>query len=783
MATKESLQAREADCKTLDQLVALAREAIAEPADKIYARELLGKAEMQCQFPVDYIKVAQAAMAAGDKDYAKDLYDQAEEASFEGKEFAALGHSLAMVFGDRDKGGQMIEKAAEEAKTQAEYLLLAKYAKDIGHDTLAQNMQTKIEEKAKSVADFRTIAETMIKELSDKEAAKTVYKKGARYAGDVATTVEYAKGMIKLFEDSAGARKVLDDAETDCQFTKDFTALAGAYKDLFNDSGKVESLMEQAEEFAMTGEENMALAEAYWKLLQSREKSVAAYDKAVKEISNVDELLRLAKTIAVELGDKEMAKKVYAKAESKMTRAPELAKLAQAVIDDLGDKEYASAIYGRAGESLKSASELSVLAGEVHKNLGDAERAKALYGKALDVAGDFVALNNLFTSAHSLNDTALTSAILKKTGNLAGSTPEFLQIASGAMEAVNDKTLAGTMLEQAEERVTSVDEMRKVAKAVADYLPEDTARIERVKQKLEKREANQVRYAEFQKLENALAGTNQTIRLADRVMNELDDPFYAAKLLTKAEQDLNNEPFHFHGYEGLLKAIDRHLHDEAWLNKLLDTCAEKSTDFLALRSVGRSAAGLKTQPLGKDAARRFYQNWEQRVAGDSAATAYDISKLASAVVEDLGDTAWSAKLLDSAQAKAKDHFALAHLGNLARTVGDHALATTLFEQAAQSCSNGAQCIELIERMRVYGIEDDLQRTMYKKCGETLSAPAEHLRWAEGILDEFRDRDWAAQAYSALESSFNGAEKTRFEASRRNRLGTKYYVSAHARKVA
>lgn len=61
MATKDSLQAREADCKTLDQSVALAREAIAEPADTIYACELLDKAEMQCHFPLDCI-IAEAAM-------------------------------------------------------------------------------------------------------------------------------------------------------------------------------------------------------------------------------------------------------------------------------------------------------------------------------------------------------------------------------------------------------------------------------------------------------------------------------------------------------------------------------------------------------------------------------------------------------------------------------------------------------------------------------------------------------------------------------------------------
>lgn len=783
MATKESLQAREASAKSLDDWVALAREALSEPADKLYARELLGKAEMHCQFPADYIKVAEAAMAAGDKDYAKELYDQAEESAFEGKEFAALGHSLATVYGDRDKGAELIEKGAGEAKTQADFLLFAKYAKDVGNDSLAQSMQAKIEEKAKSVADYRALAESVIKELGDKETAKALYKKGARYCGDVPTTADYAKGMIELFDDSAAARKILDDAETDCQFTKDFTALAGAYKDLFNDGEKVASLMEQAEEFAMTGEENMVLAEAYWKLMQAREQSVAAYDKAIKEITNVDELLRLAKTIATELGDKDMAKKVYAKAEAKMTRAPELAKLAQAVIDDLGDKEYASAIYNRAAESLKSSSELAVLAGEVQKNLGDQARASALYGKALDAAGDFVALTNLFNAARSLENAELTTAILKKTGGLAGSTPEFLQVADATMATVKDKTIAGAMLEQAEERVTSVDEMRKVVKAAADYLPEDTERGERLKQKLEKREANQVRYAEFQKLENALSGTNQTVRLADRVMSELDDPFYAAKLLSKAEQDLDREAFHFHGYETLVRAIDRHLHDEAWLNKLLDACAAKSGDFLGLRSVARTAARLTTQPLGQNAARRFYQTWEQKISGDSAATAYDISKLASAVLEDLNDAAWSAKLLNDAQARASDHYALAHLAHLAHSVGDQARATALLQQAAKSCSSGAQCIELVERLRVYGIDEATQRDVYRQCGEALSAPLAKLRWAEGILDEFRDRDWAAQAYATLDSAFSGAERARFEASRRNRLGTKYYVSAREQHAA
>ena len=49
MASRESLEARAAQCSGVDDLAALAREALADPADPDYARELLNQAEMQCR--------------------------------------------------------------------------------------------------------------------------------------------------------------------------------------------------------------------------------------------------------------------------------------------------------------------------------------------------------------------------------------------------------------------------------------------------------------------------------------------------------------------------------------------------------------------------------------------------------------------------------------------------------------------------------------------------------------------------------------------------------------
>ena len=76
MATKADLESREAECNSVTDFINLAAEAMADPADADYAKELLQKAEIQCQMPLDYVATADAAAAMGDKDYARELYEQ-----------------------------------------------------------------------------------------------------------------------------------------------------------------------------------------------------------------------------------------------------------------------------------------------------------------------------------------------------------------------------------------------------------------------------------------------------------------------------------------------------------------------------------------------------------------------------------------------------------------------------------------------------------------------------------------------------------------------------------
>jgi len=78
--------------------------------------------------------------------------------------------------------------------------------------------------------------------------------------------------------------------------------------------------------------------------------------------------------------------------------------------------------------------------------------------------------------------------------------------------------------------------MKSVVEQVKQHFTEDGDWIARVEEKLEKRQANQAKYNIFQdKEKNATTVLNFTF-IADQVMKELDDKFYAKKLLVTAEE-------------------------------------------------------------------------------------------------------------------------------------------------------------------------------------------------------------------------------------------------------
>lgn len=570
--------------------------------------------------------------------------------------------------------------------------------------------------------------------------------------------------------DAAYAKELMDRVADDCQFTKDLAACAIVYKAL-GEQGRAEELLQTAEDYCMSGEEQVALAEAKFKVLGDKAAAVGAYEKALKETGNLEPLIDLAKNVMSVIADGAFAKKVLEKAEAKISRAVEYSKLAAAAAEHVLDKDYAAAIFSKAADKFSSVPDLLALAGEVTKTLGDPARAKALYERALAGATDFTAAKTLIESAKQAGDAAFTQAALKKAGELASATGEYIELAEG-LAGVGDKPGAAALLDKAEDAVAGLDEMQKLVAAVETHLADDTERLARVKTKLEKRQANHARYLEFQQLEKDATSVKQFLALADRVRLELEDPFYAAKLIESAEKLLDGTGYQFSRYKPILLAVDKNLDDTDWLARLLDRAAENATDFVAFKDLVVSAAHLKHRELGVARARAYLAAREAALAAAPATSVYDLAKLAEASFAATQDAGEAGRILEAARSQAKDHFALTHIGRLYAAMGNTAKADELYAAAAAACSSGDACIQFIDRLKGFALPADALKKWYAECGAHLSQPAERLRWTEGIADALNDKAWAAQAYGELASQFAG--DARFELSRRSRASLNYF---------
>ncbi|MFP5381841.1 MAG: hypothetical protein ACLGG4_06205 [Gammaproteobacteria bacterium] len=570
--------------------------------------------------------------------------------------------------------------------------------------------------------------------------------------------------------DAAYAKELMDRVAGDCQFTKDLAACAIVYKAL-GEQGRAEELLQTAEDYCMSGEEQVSLAEAKFKVMGDKAAAVGAYEKALKETANLDPLIELAKNVMSVIADGAFAKKILEKAEAKISRAVEFGKLAAAAAEHVLDKDYAAAIFNKAGEKLSSVPDLLSLAAEVTKTLGDPSKAKALYERALAGATDFTAAKTLIDSAKQAGDAAFLQSALKKAGALATATGEYIELAEG-LAGAGDKAGAAALLDKAEDAVAGLDEMQKLVAAVEGHLADDAERLTRVRAKLEKRQANHARYLEFQQLEKDAVNVKQFLALADRVRLELEDPFYAAKLIESAEKLLDGTGYQFSRYKPILVAVDRNLDDTAWLGRLLDRGAENATDFIAFKNLVVTAAQMKHRELGVSKARAYLAARESALAADPNASAYDFAKLAEASFAATQDAAEAGRLLDTARARAKDHYALTHIGRLYAGMGNSAKADELFTAAAAACGNGDACIQFIDRLKGFALPADALKKWYAECGKHLSSPADKLRWAEGIADALNDKPWATEAYAQLAGQFAG--DARFELSRRSRADLNYY---------
>ena len=592
----------------------------------------------------------------------------------------------------------------------------------------------------------------------------------ARECFDEPADMAYAKDILggPAFTGAGDAKAALDKVAGDAMFTKDFVTLAIGYAAL-GDAGKAKDMLGQGADFAMDGSEKVSVGMGQWLALADAAAAAKALTGALKEVSATEELYGLAAVVS-ELNDAALFGAVADKIKAKAGRAADFARLGKL----LGKTDQAKAveIINEGAAKYGSPADLITLSGAMAEI--DPAAAGALYDKALESAKDFTALMQVLAAA--AGNAEFTKTVLAKAGAVATVTGELLQLAD-AYAGLGDATGVTDMLSKAEDSVANLDEMRKVVEGVNKHAAADAARVSRVADKLAKREANQAKYVAFQNEEPKCTTFKQLINLADRIVAELDDKAYAAKILGVAEANMREDGFHFGRFKPLILAVDR-LGDTAWLGKLLDeSVATSGDDFVWFREIVLACAReMQDSAAGKARAAAYMS---ARTLGESA---YDYTKMAELAAEGLNDAGLAAKMLTDAAARAKDHFALAHVGNLYRVIGDSASANTLFAKAVAACASGDACVQLAGRLKTYELPVSEIAPLMDGCGSALGSAADKLRWAEGVSDLLLDKAWAEKAFNGIAASFTAdADKKALDRSRQMRVGYRFFgpgVQAH-----
>ena len=766
MAQRTDLINQESNCSSCGDFLELATLAYADPADDDYTRELLDKAELQCQDPQEYVQLASFyAKQLNESDTATDLLEQAEDACFEALEYAQVGHGYSHVLNDLEKSAALIQQAMEEASSDEEKEHIAALGSEEPQSEQEVVLTAEAAQDFTELHQFRELAEKL-HQAGNPDEAKVALKQAERHLNSIAEIVEYSSVFKELLNDEAEATSILDNAEMDCQFPGDYIELARGYKQILNAEDRLDELLAEAADIVMEGSEHLEVARGFWELKQDRETASHHYQQALQEITEREILLEVASLLATQLNNRELAKDYFQAVQNKATSAGDLAKLAVTVTEVLEDSDYAAEIFAAAEKKMSNASELVNLAETVAKILDTSSAIESIYRKAVDLTDSFQMLERILNSQkNTLNDQAFTHEILDKMLVLAATTSDLLSLCNHARLEEGLEQFTQSALEAAEDQATSTNELESVEKLVAEVDPENLARLENLRDKIQRRKANESKYAILQQKESQASTPLENMRLAKEIALVVEDLRYARKLIDKSVEQLVQEVFDTSQWLTLIEIATNNLNDPELAETLVSSALSKCEHFSGAYQLALSVSGLPENKAGNKLATKILQQWESRL--DSTP---DKIKFANAVHYALGDKPWVQKILSNFNLSNCTSLQAIELGELSAQVGDDSLAIKWFENAAEKCTTPNECAQMIHRMQSGGVDLSIQKEIYQRSRQAMQREIDLLHWVEGILTYFRDIEWAKSAYDEIETSISDdVVRSTLKVSRKHRL--------------
>ncbi len=631
MSKKDELHELEKNCIEVKDYIELFRKALEEPSDREYASELIATAEEECKFPNDFVLVAEGYSLLGNHKKAYELYEEAEDSAFEPLEFAQIGNSIFAYLNDSEKANELLRRAVKDVTKLSDAVSLLGMLQNIplGEEAF-QELFGKIQAQCKSLEDYRNVTKTIIEEVGNIQLAKTFVQLIESKLDGIEAITNLAVTIFEMFNDKEWAIRLLDEISSDAKFTKEYIKLAECYRK-FSEFDKAMELMENAKDYAVLGEEFLELAFAYWDFEQNTDLCVSLIEKSLKDIKEQKRLIELAKFSSEKLKNQNLTQKILLQVEARASTTSDYINLIQSAFALVEDDEFKVVIYDKLLEKIVTPVDLISVAEDVVNRTEDIERGKKFFDKAIQNCSTLKQMIEIAEKANILfKNKQFTFEILNRATNFAKETTDYLLIAEKSFSLIDDKIFGRKNLETAEELVTNLQEIKNVHELFVRFLSDELESIQRVNEKLAKREMFQSKYDEFRKIESDAKYLQDYLNLAERVVGEIDDAHYCRNLLSKAEKFLDTQFLNVENYFKLAKAILKLTADTNWAILVFDNLYWKRIVFIndLLLFCKLVMGALADKEMARELCEKYINNWKNKVENPT-----DALKIAKIMVE------------------------------------------------------------------------------------------------------------------------------------------------------
>ncbi|MFN3780715.1 MAG: hypothetical protein ACK4SO_00905, partial [Candidatus Kapaibacteriota bacterium] len=636
-----------------------------------------------------------------------------------------------------DKAIEIFNNALKEAKNTKDLkeLIIVIYL-DLPNSELLKSVLDKTSKSIKNFDDLYNIVRDLTK--TNVEAAKSLLKNYEKNVDGIANTTRFISIIHETLGDREWAIQLLEEARSEAKFTSEFILLANAFAKI-GYTEPIASLLEEAKNFATTSEELYDLALTIWSLQKNRSLATELIQKSFKTLREKKTLANLVKFAFSELQNLELAKEIVNHLVNNSSSPDEILNNISLGFEVLKDSELTTLQLKESLNKIEEPKDIIKFALECYNKISNYNLAKAFFNKALEKSAKFEQHLEIIKHYYPLfGSDEFVENILRTCEKISATTQEFLEIGKIYNELLNDLENTRRCFLIAEEIVASLQDMKLITEFVKKYFPSDEEWIAIVEGKFKKREENQSKYDELQKLEKEAKYLNDYLILVDKIFVEVDDQYYAKKILKKAKALLDSQYLNIENYFKLCESILKHYRDFNWVTSILNEVYKLKIKFineldLFLQQIEKLFDDKETS---KNLIETYLNSWKIKV--NDIESAIRFSKVMARYKFSIIDIE---TFLYNFINNTSDWHSLFNLLELSFKLNLPNSQKLIFEKIWKNVLNVDQFIILVKLLRKYDFDDE---TIYKRVVEFAKnqpKPKDVLHLAENITALLDDQHY------------------------------------------